>query len=109
MIIEAGFGLCAANLPTLYGMVRTKGLQTLIHSVRSLVSLGSGFRSNVSDHGDKLQRFRSGEEQGSESHIVLREGSAEAKRSASDYEFSDMGSRGHIRVTKDINVAGDMA
>jgi hypothetical protein len=110
MIIEAGFGLCATNLPTLYGMVRAKGIQTLLNSLRSLISLHNGSCSNVSggsDQEDNLRRFRS-KEHDSESQIGLHKRSTEPKRSASEYELSDMRPHGAIRVTKDVDVACDM-
>ena len=40
-IIEAGLGLTAACLPTLYGLFRTKALESIVRSVRSIASLGS--------------------------------------------------------------------
>ena len=40
-IIEAGLGLTAACLPTLYGLFRTKALESIMRSVRSIASLGS--------------------------------------------------------------------
>lgn len=110
MIIEAGFGLCAANLPTLYGMVRAKGIQTLLNSLRSFMSLHNGSRSNVSDVSDQednLRRFRS-KEHDSESQIALHKSSTEPKRSVSEYELSDMRQHEAIRVTKDVDVACDM-
>lgn len=40
-IIEAGLGLTAACLPTMYGLFRTKALESIVRSVRSIASLGS--------------------------------------------------------------------
>ena len=40
-IIEAGLGLTAACLPTLYGLFRTKALESIVRSVRSIASLRS--------------------------------------------------------------------
>ena len=50
-IIEAGLGLTAACLPTLYGLFRTKALESIVRSVRSLASLGSSPRGSQKSHG----------------------------------------------------------
>ena len=53
-IIEAGFGLTAACLPTLYGLFRTKALESIVRSVRSIASLGSspkGSQRSERSHG----------------------------------------------------------
>ena len=52
-IIEAGLGLTAACLPTLYGLFRTKGVESIVRSVRSIASLGS---SPTGSHGSQRSR-----------------------------------------------------
>ena len=59
MIIEVGFGLCAANLPTLYGVVRTKGMQKLTDRFQSFFSYRSGIRGGPYGSSNKRQVFGS--------------------------------------------------
>jgi len=40
-MIEAGLGVCAANLPAQYGLFNTKGVQSIVNSVQSAISLRS--------------------------------------------------------------------
>ena len=53
-IVEAGLGLTAACLPTLYGLFRTKAIESIVRSVRSITSLGSsptGSQRSQRSHG----------------------------------------------------------
>ena len=45
-MIESGLALCAACLPASYSLVRSKGLQEIVRSVQSILSLRS-----LSSHG----------------------------------------------------------
>lgn len=54
-IIEAGLGLTAACLPTLYGLFRTKALESIVRSVRSIASLGSS--PAASQRSDRSRGF----------------------------------------------------
>ena len=40
-MIESGLGLCAACLPAQYSLIKTRGLQSVIRSVQSAISLRS--------------------------------------------------------------------
>ena len=40
-MIESGLGLCAACLPVHYGLMKSKGVQSLVRSVQSAISLRS--------------------------------------------------------------------
>jgi hypothetical protein len=40
-MIEAGLGVCAACLPAQYGLFNTKGVQSIVNSVQSAISLRS--------------------------------------------------------------------
>ncbi|KAL9131626.1 MAG: hypothetical protein Q9217_000514 [Psora testacea] len=111
MIIEAGFGLCAANLPTLYGMMRNKGLQNLMNSFQSLFSLHSVPReenSHIPSSENKFRRFPS-DDRGSDAEVILHKSSIEPKRSEPFYNSQETIPHGGIRVTRDIDIAGDMA
>ncbi|MCJ1459034.1 hypothetical protein MMC28_009411 [Mycoblastus sanguinarius] len=103
MMIEVGFGLCAANLPTLYGMARTKGVQTLMNSFQSLFSLHSLPLGD--SHGSPQERQRNGS-QDSDSRIILN--AIEPKQSSSNIEYVPTQHNSGVRVTKNINVANSM-
>ena len=57
MILEAAFGLCSCCIPSLYGMVASKGLQSIVHSLGSMLSLGGGSNSGERD-GDTTTHHR---------------------------------------------------
>lgn len=40
-MIEAGLGICAACLPAQYGLFNTQGVQSIVNSVQSAISLRS--------------------------------------------------------------------
>ena len=108
MIIEAGLGLCAINLPTVYGFMANKGAQTLIDGFQSIFSIRSISREEISSppHSEnKLGRLHSSGSESDSQHI-LRKQSTEPKRSEKSNEsYAMMPSRG-IRVTQEIDVAG---
>ena len=101
MIIEAGFGLCASNLPTLYGMVKTKGVQTLINSVQSLFSLRSLSPNGSHESTRPRQKFGS---QDSDSRIVMN--TTAPNENSPKTEYIPM--QQDIRITKDIEVSNNM-
>ena len=104
MIIEAGFGLCAVNLPFLYGMVRIKGVRTLMNSIQSFFSLRSISRN--SPHGSSNKRRRTGSEDSG--RPVIRR-TNEPKQSSSDIEFTAVEHDERIQVTKTFEIADNMA
>ena len=55
-IIEAGLGLTAACLPTLYGLFRTKAIESIVRSVRSIASLGSSPTGSQRSRGVSYKR-----------------------------------------------------
>lgn len=57
-IVESGLGLTAACIPTLYGLFRTKALESIVRSVRSLASLGSNPSPNGSQRTNRSQRSK---------------------------------------------------
>lgn len=103
MIIEAGFGLCASNLPTLYGMVKTKGVQTLINSVQSLFSLRSLSPHHSKDSARPRQRIGS---QDSDSRIIANP--TAPNENLTKVEHIPMQEDIGIRMTKDIEVSSSM-
>ena len=99
MLIEFGFGLCAAYLPSLYSLMATKGLQTLTRGFKSIYSAGS--RDNSCGSGNKHQRIGS---QGSDVDAMVH-----AAADNSNIEFGQMKEGSGITVMKRWKTAHSMA
>ncbi|KAL8705958.1 MAG: hypothetical protein Q9201_000952 [Fulgogasparrea decipioides] len=82
-MIESGLGLCAACLPVQYGLMKSKGVQSIVRSVQSAISLHSRSSPKNSAQRSKLSP------QHSQEYIVTNaEGPA-----ASDDHTLEMGRR----------------
>ncbi|KAL9630654.1 MAG: hypothetical protein Q9164_006311, partial [Protoblastenia rupestris] len=80
-MIESGLGLCAACLPVQYGLMKSKGVQSIVRSVQSAISLRS-----LSSHGTTAQASKISP-QPSQEHIATNaEGPAR-----DDYNTLEMG------------------
>ena len=71
-IIEAGLGLTAACLPTLYSLFRTKGIESIMRSARSIASLGSSpTRSQRSQRSCGVSHKTDGRQGSTTSHAEI--------------------------------------
>lgn len=94
-IVEAGFGLTAACLPTLYGLFRTKALESIVRSVRSIVSLGS---SPAGSQGSRRSRGLS--YKGDASHGSTTSHAEILPSNSQDVELEPLPKANQIRVQK---------
>ena len=53
-MIESGLGLCAACLPIQYGLMKSKGVQSIVRSVQSVISLRLLSPNRSANQGSKL-------------------------------------------------------
>lgn len=108
MIIEAGLGLCVANLPTVYGLVGTKGIQDLINGFQSIFSTHSASRENKTPQSSYVEK-KTGQSHpsdlDSEAQSILRQISTEPEQSDSSFELRTMVPDRRIRITQDIDIA----
>ena len=94
-IIEAGLGLTAACLPTLYGLFRTKGIERIVRSVRSIVSLGSSPTGSQRSQRSRGVSYKSDVRQGSTtSHAEILVSSTQ------DIEMGPLPKPNQIKVQK---------
>lgn len=60
-MIESGLGLCAACLPVQYGLKSSKGIQTILQSLQSAISLRSLVPRKDTEQATKLSSATSKE------------------------------------------------
>ena len=101
-IIEAGLGLTVACLPTLYGLFRTKALESIVRSVRSIASLGSSPRGSQRSQRSHGVSYKSDVRDGSTtSHAeILASGSQ-------DVEMEPLPKPNQIKTQKTFDSAED--
>ncbi|KAI4089031.1 MAG: hypothetical protein L6R37_008110 [Teloschistes peruensis] len=97
-MIESGLALCAACLPVQYGLTKSQGVQSMVGSLQSAISLhsrsspkGSAQRSKHSPHG-------------SQEHIVIQVG---AGNDGHALEMGGTSPMDGIIVTQSLEVVGD--
>ena len=97
--MEAGLGLTAACLPTLYGLFRTKALESIVSSVRSLASLGSSPRGSQRSPRPHSVSYKSDVREGSTtSHAEILTSSSQ------DVEMEPLPKPNQIKVQKTFDL-----
>ena len=87
-MIEAGLALCASCLPAQYGLFQSKGLQSLVRSVRSAVSLRSlSSRSTQNHQGTTTNLPSKTEDQQSQTSFVTRGESSTESSGSNGFKF----------------------
>ncbi|MCJ1476422.1 hypothetical protein MMC13_005088 [Lambiella insularis] len=117
-MLESGLGFCAACLPTLYTLFKTKGLQSIIRSVRSMASIHShGSKASSPKHtpyatADKSWPKGSTERRDSQTATLTPSTGGEyaSKVSHEDIEMEplpEVPEQGRIGVTRTFTVTDD--
>lgn len=121
-MLESGLGFCAACLPTLYALFKSRGIQSIVRSVRSMASLHSHHGSKDSSpkqtqnaNADRSWTKVSGagvDRRDSQTATLTPSTGGEyaSKASHEDIEMQplpEVPEQGHIGVTRTFAVTGD--